>query len=49
MLSPYVILMCYICHKVYSEEWILRCVHGVKILNVLYLMQTKPLVLKICG
>jgi hypothetical protein len=33
------ILICFIGHKVYSNEWIDQCVQGVKILNVLYLMK----------
>jgi hypothetical protein len=32
------ILICFIGYKVYSKEWTIRYVLGVKILNVLYLM-----------
>jgi hypothetical protein len=28
------ISICFIGHKVYSKDWIVQCVHGVKILNV---------------
>jgi hypothetical protein len=33
------ILICFIGHKVSRNEWIVQCVQGVKILNVLYLMK----------
>jgi hypothetical protein len=35
------ISICFIGHKMYSKEWILGCVHGVKILNFL-LSYIKP-------
>ncbi len=41
--------ICFIDHKVYSKEWIVQCVQGVKILKVLYLIKTKPLILKNYG
>ncbi len=37
------ISICFICHKVYSKEWIIWCVHGVKILSVFYLMQNQTI------